>query len=160
MKSIEECLDIILNKLVENWNQPDGNRTYLQGEKLLQEFDLPQLLQKHEFFKRLVDRLVKDGYAELKATGQAHFELSHYQEDTLITIEGYNFINQGGYSEVVNQNKINADAEEAQKQRMEKNEVRLVSWTKRLTWATVIAAGIIVSWEVIKTLLIDECPCH
>lgn len=37
-----------------------------------------------------------------------------------------------------------------QNQRMEKNEVRLTSWTKRLTLATLTAAILIVSWEMLK----------
>jgi hypothetical protein len=99
MKTIEQCLDIILQELVKNWDKPNNQRDDLKGEEILKQFELPDAMRKHEFFKRLVDRLVKDGYAELPETGKAWYSLDHYQEDTLITIEGYYFITKtnGGY---------------------------------------------------------------
>jgi len=100
MKTIEQCLDIILKKLIENWNLPEEKRISLKGEEILAEFNLPEFMQKHEFFKRLILRLIKDNYAEPvgKETLERGDELSKFENATLITIEGYYFITEkNGY---------------------------------------------------------------
>src|SRR5580692_4179912 len=101
MKSIEECLDIILEQLVKDWDRPDGGRSFLKAEELLRQFDLPSTMQKHEFFKRLILRLIDDGNAET-TTGQVlnkSLEMVYFQEYVLITIEGYYFITEkNGYT--------------------------------------------------------------
>lgn len=41
------------------------------------------------------------------------------------------------------------------------NDLRLVRWTKRLTWATLIAAALIVGWEMIKFFYYEHHSiCH
>ena len=35
MKSIEECLDMILEDLVKNWDKPENKRDFLKAEDLL-----------------------------------------------------------------------------------------------------------------------------
>ncbi len=65
MKPMDFCLDLTLTRLQNNWDKPsDKKRDYLLAEELLKAFELPNYFQKHEFFKGIIDKLVKDGYAE------------------------------------------------------------------------------------------------
>ena len=69
-------------------------------EVILRQFGLPDNYRKHEFFIRLIDRLVKDGYAEFidpPSLSKEYSKIQYYQEKTIITIEGYHFIKDGGY---------------------------------------------------------------
>jgi hypothetical protein len=101
MKSIEECLDIILQELAKNWNKPNEERDNLKGEELLRQFELPPNMQKHEFFKRLIQRLFKDGYAETISDTYLSIldSINLFEAQTIITIEGYYFITEDkGYT--------------------------------------------------------------
>ncbi len=143
MKSIDECLDIILAELVKNWDKPNNERHHLNAEYLLNRFDLPSSMQKHEFFKRLIDKLIKENYAEFIQNESTHYKnsIEHYQENTVITIEGYHFISEpgGGYKN---------------KSIHEKNDrVLRGSRDKRLSNGTVylaIGTFLIVAWELLK----------
>src|SRR5580700_4358966 len=100
MKSIEECLDIILDELIKGWNKPNNERSTLKAEELLKQFNLPSTMQKHEFFKRLIFRLIADGNAETTDGSQLNknHELRYFEEYILVTIEGYYFrTEKGGY---------------------------------------------------------------
>jgi hypothetical protein len=140
MKSIEECLDLILKDLAINWDNPENKRAYLKGWELLKKFELPENMQKHEFFKRLIHKLIEDNYAEEDVAyplkkGDA---LSHYEKSALITIEGYYFITkEGGYT----QRKINHDAESNRVEKLETSQQKLMGKLNVLTgW---IAGGTI-----------------
>lgn len=56
------------------------------------------------------------------------------------------------FKRLADEKQANAD----QTQRMERNEERLALWTVRLTWATFLAATLIVGWEMLKTFWIDH----
>ena len=91
-----------MTELVKNWNKPDEERDYLKGAELLKQFELPDLMQKHEFFKRLLHRLINDGYAEELTDYpiQKRDSLEWYQKAVVITIEGYYFITEkNGYTQ-------------------------------------------------------------
>jgi len=101
MKSIEQCLDIVLEQLAENWNKPNNERTHLKGEKLLESFKLPDKMRKHEFYKRLIRKLIRDEYAETTDENivlTQNTDISIYDKETIITIEGFYLITEkGGY---------------------------------------------------------------
>lgn len=160
MKSIEACLDMILKELVKNWERPNNERYDLNGEELLRQFGLPSLMQKHEFFNRLIYRLIEDGYAEKLKNYNNHpmSELAENEKFTIITIEGYYFINGGGYS-VELRKKEDAEANEGlYRERAETLGKRLAEWTKTLanrtsllmvaTWFVAAGAVGLVVWEI------------
>lgn len=99
MASMEECLDITLTALKENWNKQNNDRVFLKRTTLLEQFGLPEMYRKDEFFNRVIEKLVKDGYAEIKQDdyNAPYTKPDIYEQRTLITIEGYFFINKGGY---------------------------------------------------------------
>ena len=99
MKSLEYCLDYILKELEKNWDGVAHERTYMVAETILRQFGLPENFRKHEFFIRLVQRLMEDGYAEIIDPGiiAPLTRIQYFQEKTIITIEGYFFIKDGGY---------------------------------------------------------------
>ena len=107
MKSIEYCLDRVLQELNKSWDNP--NRPPLDSESLLREFEVP--LGRHEFFKGLMRMLIEDKYAYpivLYNSGNPAFsELDHFTKRVMLTPLGFYFIEQGGYA----QRKINRDAE-------------------------------------------------
>ena len=166
MKSIEECLDIILRKLVENWDLPQEQRTSLKGEELLSEFGLSDNLKKHEFFKRLIRRLIKDDYAEPVGKEELNpgDDLSKYENATLITIEGLYFITkEGGYEKQKTEKLRVKTIEDSRNQKMERNDERLVSWTKWLTYGTIAAAAAalgLLLWDFIKYFLEHHSSCN
>ena len=102
MKSIEECLDIILTHLSKNWDVPGAaDRVFMDNQAIMREFDLPGQYLKHEFFKRLIDKLVKDDNAEFIAVnnGFPSHEVRYYEQNIVITVEGFLFLkNEGGYT--------------------------------------------------------------
>ena len=70
--------------------------------------------------------------------------------------DGDLFIESGGYTkQKVDRDKAIQDASLIN-QRIEKNEERLVKWTKNLFWGTLGAAIILVSWEMVKTFCIEK----
>jgi hypothetical protein len=93
MKPIEYCLDEILNKLDAYWVD-SNNRKFLEGEKMLIDFEMPN---RHEFFKSLIDDLIMDGNAVFK-DGKKNNDLSHYEQDVLITVRGWYLRANGGYT--------------------------------------------------------------
>jgi len=99
MKTMEYCLDYILTELKINWDGYANERKTMECEKILIQFDLPDKYRKHEFFKRLINRLIKEGYAEFIINNSEYQpnDIRYYQENTIITIEGFYFINAGGY---------------------------------------------------------------
>ena len=149
MKSIEQCLDIILHNLVKNWDKPNNERLYLNAEDLLKQFELPSSMQKHEFFKRLINKLIKDDYAEFLQNDSTHYKnsLEHYQENIVITIEGYYFITnkRGGYENA-------AIYAALTRSRKDSYEAQLLYGT----WGVAIGAIALVVWEMIKTFCIEK----
>ncbi|HLY70028.1 MAG TPA: hypothetical protein VKR53_09875 [Puia sp.] len=142
MKSIEECLDMILHDLVQNWDLPDAKREWLKGEDLLKRFELPDNMHKHEFFKRLIRRLIKDDFAETNGGRKLEQgdDINVYEQATLITIEGYYFIiEQNGYTQREEKRLTDITASNDRNERMERNEERLVRWNRRMTFATIFA---------------------
>ncbi|HVM89956.1 MAG TPA: hypothetical protein VMT76_17340, partial [Puia sp.] len=136
MKSIEECLDMILEDLVKNWDKPENKRDFLKAEDLLNRFELPDMMRKHEFFIRLVKKLIKEGYAEELVALHNPQSLDHFQDEILITIEGYHFILSGGY---VNK-AMNHNLEKSKNEVIASSPLVLNRLTKRLIYATVGAA--------------------
>ena len=164
MKKIEQCLDIILQELVKNWDKPNNEKDSLKRTTILKQFDLKDYMQKDEFFKRLIDRLVKDGYAEILETGKPFYSPDHYEEDTLITIEGYYFIKeQNGYTEELERKVQSEITRRALETRMATSTSDLAKWTKRLYRGTVVvgvgACGLVL-WEIIKTVFFEHNFCH
>jgi hypothetical protein len=91
-KSMEYCLDRVLNSMYHSW-KPDGTRAFLNVEELLSEFGLPK---RHEYFIALVDKLVKDGNAMLTDRDQGDYTLiDYYARRSLITIDGHLFVEKG-----------------------------------------------------------------
>lgn len=147
MKTIEESLDYILVKLKGNWNN-SGGRKYLECEKMLSDLGYPPDFRKHEFFMRLIDRLRKDDYAEFTKNdiGMRSW-IDYYQQETLITVEGFYFITnpKGGYEKTA--------------ANVLKNDNRKDFREKMLlygTWAVALGAIALVVWEVLKTFVFEH----
>jgi hypothetical protein len=87
LKPLTECLDILLLRLVEDWNNYGENRKDLNCEEMLTTFGLEPQYRKHEFFVGLIDKLIKDGYAELINSRPFDSKISQYQKNTIITTE-------------------------------------------------------------------------
>ena len=154
MKSIEECLDIILDELIKNWDKPNGERDYLNGEDLLTKFDLPTNMRKHEFFKRLILRLIKDGNAESTISDgppDMSLDIKFFQDPTLVTIEGYYFRKEkGGYAKERQINETSLKVKDGRDKRL------VVG-----TWWVAGGALALVVWEMVKTFLIEHKSfCH
>ena len=152
MYTIEESLDAILIELKNNWNN-SGGRKYLKCEELLTKFGYPPDFRKHEFFMRLIDRLIKDDYAEFTTNEQqTRSRITYYQEETLITVEGYYFITNanGGYKNAA----LNDERAE---------NLRVIYENRLLygTWGVAIGAVSLVAWEMIKFYYYEGHPlCH
>ncbi|MGG9971999.1 hypothetical protein ACQ33O_09425 [Ferruginibacter sp. SUN002] len=70
----------------------------------------------------------------------------------LVTFDGkYFWETTKGYTEQARREQVNSDFLASQTQRTERNEERLVKWTKYLTFGTIA----IVLWEIIKTFCIE-----
>lgn len=68
----------------------------------------------------------------------------------LVSFDGKLFLRmEGSYKSFLNRLATEKAAKEV-------NETRLVRWTKNLTWATLIAASLIVLWEIIKTFCVEH----
>lgn len=142
MKPIEYALDKMLETLEHNWNQPK-DRLFLNGEGFLKQMEYPIRL---EYFREIIDILRTDGYADLAhpQTEYGDNKNKWYENSTIITARGLLFLKQGGY-----QQKTIDDT--AQRRKMERNEERLVLWTRNLFWGTVaVAVGAVglVIWEI------------
>ena len=99
------------------------------------------------------DKLI---YTEVGGNRNAeYFDHAHF----LISFDGkYFYETVGSFAEKIrreNQKRLNEDLriadEQALNQRMERNEVTLTSWTKKLNYATMAAAVLIVLWDAYKT---------
>ena len=148
MRSIEECLDIILQELLKNWDKPNNERLFLESKDILTKFNLPDTMRKDEFFKRLIFRLVNDGYAEFNThlLMDRNSHLDQFEKYPLITIEGYYFITKknGGYAKELETK--NAALEMADKR---------YRWLVCGTWFVGGGAVALVLWEMIKTFWIE-----
>lgn len=160
MQSMEFCLDAILLKLVRDWNNYGDERLELNAEDLLTSFDLPPQYRKHEFFVRLIDRLIRDGYAEIINSRPAESKIDIYQRNIIVTIEGYFLITQeGGYT----QKKINRDAENTRLASLEYHQKYHRRWMTALT--TILAVGGLIAAVFYLAELYWKygwfhCPCH
>lgn len=145
MKTIEECLDIILRQLLANWSKPNNERDNLNAADLLKEFNLPDVMQKHEFFKRLIHRLIKDGYVETTGILYPEADIPYYENLPIITIEGFYFINDEGYfkKKEVNENALILKDD---------RDRRLSNGTAWLAVGTFL----IVAWEIVKTFFLEK----
>jgi hypothetical protein len=76
-------------------------------------------------------------------------EVTH-PDSYVISFEGILFKENGGYIEKNRRDAIAVQATGDQNQRMERNEVLLVTWTRRLAIATLIAAGFLIIWDALK----------
>lgn len=74
-----------------------------------------------------------------------------------ITFNGRLFWEDGGYEGEYIRNENKESTIHDYNLRMETYTKRLSTWTERLTYGTVVAALILVSWEMIKTFLIENC---
>lgn len=96
MKPIEYCLDRILEELQKSWELKD--RPPLDAASLLREFEVSQ--ERHEFFKSLINKLIKDGNADFldDVPSYRNASLETYKTRTMLTAEGYYLIAEyGGY---------------------------------------------------------------
>ncbi len=146
MYTIEQCLDAILEKLKENWNN-SGGRKYLECEKMMTQFGFVPDFRKHEFFMRLIDKLRKDDYAEFTRNEKGNREwIDYYQQETLITVEGYYFlINENSYVKLKQANETALDVKD--------NRDKLLV---RGTWWVAGGAFALVAWELIKTFVFER----
>lgn len=135
MKPMHECLDITLRQLVKDWDNYGDERVQLRCEELLRSFELSDRWRKHEFFKRLIKKLVTDGYAQHKDNREYNYEdLDDFQKNTIITIEGYHFITEeNGYTQI----KINQTVENNRVATLENNQK---ANSNRMTYLTVVLA--------------------
>jgi hypothetical protein len=107
LKPLHECLDIVLLRLVDDWNNYGDERKDLNCEDLMTSFGLEPQYKKHEFFIGLIDKLIKDGYAELITSRPFDSRINQYQKNTIITITGYYFIlRDGGYTKELKKKKV------------------------------------------------------
>ena len=107
MKLLVECLDILLLRLIEDWNNYGDDRKYLDCEEMMTTFGLEPQYKKHEFFVGLINKLIKDGYAQLINSRPYDSEIQQYQRNTIITITGYYFrLRDGGYTKEAKRKKI------------------------------------------------------
>lgn len=109
MKPLNECLDILLKRLADNWNNYGNDRKYLSCEEMMTIFEFNPQYRKHEFFEGLIDKLREDKYAEFIDENQRSEKdkITFYQQNTIITVMGWYFIQNGGYV----QKKIHEDSE-------------------------------------------------
>lgn len=108
MKPIEYCLDSILIALRANWDN-FNERKFLNCEILLADMGFVDRYRKHEFFIGLIEKLVNDNNAEFidhHQRGEKN-NIDYYQQNSIITVQGFYLINNGGYT----QQRINVDAE-------------------------------------------------
>ena len=99
LKPLHKCLDIVLNRLVEDWNNYGDDRKELDSDEILTQFGLEPPYLKHEFLVGIINHLIKDGYAALIESRKFDSEISNYQKNTIITITGYYLIKkEGGYT--------------------------------------------------------------
>jgi hypothetical protein len=137
MESIECCLDKLLKKLDDNWKE--SNRNPLNGAEFLMEIEYPSRM---EYFRELLDILIDDGYVKLVQSREEYAnDFRWYEHETMITVKGILFLNQGGY-----QKKIAEDS--AYQKRLEAMEGRMAKATVWMSIATVILAigGLIAAW--------------
>ena len=107
MKPLVECLDILLLRLIEDWNNYGDSRKELSCEEMMTTFGLEPQYKKHEFFVGLINKLIKDGYAQLIDSRPYDSEIQQYQRNTIITITGYYFrLRDGGYTKEAKRRKI------------------------------------------------------
>lgn len=99
MKPLNECLDILLTRLADNWNNYGNDRKYLSCEEMMTIFEFNPQYRKHEFFEGLIDKLMEDKYAEFIDENQRteKDKITFYQQNTIITVLGWYFIQNGGY---------------------------------------------------------------
>lgn len=135
MKPMYECLDITLRQLVKDWDNYGDERVQLRCEELLRSFELSDRWRKHEFFKRLIKKLVTDGYAQHKDNREYNYDdLDDFQKNTIITIEGYYFITEeNGYTQI----KINQTSENNRVATLESNQRANAN---RMTYLTIVLA--------------------
>lgn len=146
MYTIEQSLDGILLKLKENWNN-SGGRKFLVCEDVLTEFGFPPDYRKHEFFIRLIDKLVNDGYAEVidLLPLQVATKITLYQQNTIITVEGFYFINAGGYVAKARRDETSRELRDSRDKRLSNGTVWLA-----------VGTFLIVAWELLKTFVFEH----
>jgi hypothetical protein len=96
----------------------------------------------------IVLKLAKDGYITPKEV-ISKSPINEYRY--YLSFDGLMFLEQGGYVGELNYKLAKEKAISDQNQRMERNEELLVKWTKRLSYMTIVAALIIVAWEMYRT---------
>ena len=145
-------LDYVLEFLARNEYAKGG----ITDGKLIDEISKvhPQFKQGNDYGSdmiRLLEKLVKD-------ENVIHDDVGYSDRPKVyrITFEGKLLIQHGGYISDYNNKIAKEKAISDQNQRMEKNEERLVEWTKRLAYMTIAAALIIVAWEMYKTFYLDR----
>jgi hypothetical protein len=136
MKPLNECLDILLQRLADNWDNYGNDRKHLSCEEMMTLFEFTPQYRKHEFFEGLIDKLIEDKNAEFIDENQRKEKdkITFYQQNTIITVRGWFFIDNGGYT----QQKINQDSE---KNRLQNIETSQLSLSRKLNVLTAIIAG-------------------
>jgi len=130
----------------KSWEKPNNERDALQGEEILKDFGLPSIYRKQEFFKWAVNKLVSDGNAEIIPGCQyEEYDIKRFQECTLITLQGYYFIENGGYTT----KKTNDDAED---NRLKNIETSQLDTGKKLNVLTGWVAGGTIALVLVELL--------
>jgi len=97
----------------------------------------------------IVEKLRNDRYVSEKTESALGIEPAY--QVYRITFHGKLFLSRGGYKQQIIDEREAADSLAAQNRRTERNEERLVLWTRNLFWGTVAVAigaiGLIV-WEI------------
>jgi hypothetical protein len=153
-KPIEYCLDEILKQLEINYGM--NPRPSLDSKALLKQFDVPQ--ERHEFFKGLINILIDDGYVDFldEIKDRKAASLLTYQERPILLPRGFYLLQANGYTQQTKDRLTMLKDQNDRNQRTERNEERLVRWTKNLFYGTIAAAIVLVTWEMIKTFCIEH----
>lgn len=140
MKPIEYCLDTVLQQLADNY--ADKDRPALNSKELLDDFEVPQ--GRDEFFKGLLNILIDDCYADFLdyVTDRKQQSIDIYRTRVIILPKGFYFLRDGGYSQKETDRLANLHLIDERFERTERNQERIVDWTRLLTkWTRLAAIG-------------------
>lgn len=119
---------------------------------LLAKFELPN---KHEFFKGIIDKLVKDGFAEHLSEIPKDRNIDHFQKEVVITVTGYYHISNNGYDQV----RINRDAENTRVGKIESSQRTSRHWMTGLTIILAVGTTIAAVYYAIEILKYYHSNC-
>lgn len=152
MTSLEK-LDYVLRRTKDEWSYKDVKYSFTQSQT--------DTLDTHTL-NLILNKLHRDGYIDFMA-GERYVTMQEASDGISIrrNFDGDLFVEAGGYSKQKSDKETIIQDSVLMNQRMERNAQDLVSWTKSLTAATILAAALIVGWEMVKTFWIEgHSFCH